>query len=105
MTYLYEKSQTGIVSGDNTVTLVVKRDCWHNQLIIARGTATAGTLTIKYSLGGKIFNLKDQFGVNVTMDLSADPSPIMFDGMIDAVVIEQTGNNGTFDALYIGQSS
>lgn len=100
--YLYEKVQTGIVTGTGTVTLEANQSCWHNQLIVSRGTATAGTLTIKYKTGGKIFALKDQYGAAITMALTADPEPIRFDGLIDAVIIEQSGNNGTFDALLLG---
>lgn len=100
--YLYEKLESGIVSGTGTVTLEANQSCWHNQLIISRGTATAGTLTIKYKVGGKTFSLKDQYGTAITMDLTADPDPIRFDGLIDAVIIEQSGNNGTFNALLLG---
>ncbi len=100
--YLYENAQTAIVTGTGTVTLEANQSCWHNQLIISRGTATAGTLTIKYKVGGKVFAMKDQYGVAVTMALTADPEPIRFDGLIDAVIIEQSGNNGTFDALLLG---
>lgn len=105
MTNLFEDSLTGVTSADGTVSLNAKRSAWHNQLIVSRGTATAGTLTIKYTLGGKTFNLKDQYGNNITMALTADPEPIRFDGMVDTVVIEQAGNNGTFDALLIGQTT
>jgi len=105
MSYLYEKREAGIVSGTDTVILEADQACWHNQLIISRGTATAGTLTISYKLGGKTFTMKDQYGVAVTMSLTADPEPIRFDGMIDAVIIAQSGNNGTFDALLIGQAT
>ena len=105
MSYLYEKREAGIVSGTGTVTLEADQACWHNQLIISRGTATAGTLTISYKLGGKTFAMKDQYGVAVTMALTADPEPIRFDGMIDAVIIAQSENNGTFAALLIGQAT
>lgn len=100
--YLYEKLEEDIVSGDGTIILEANQSCWHNQLIVSRGTATAGTLTIKYKVGGKTFALKDQYGVAITMALTADPEPIRFDGLIDAVVIEQSGNNGTFNALLLG---
>ena len=105
MSYLYEKQLTGLVQADSPVTLEADQACWHNQFIISRGTATAGTLTISYKLGGKTFAMKDQYGVAVTMALTANPEPIRFDGMIDAVIIAQSGNNGTFDALLIGQAT
>lgn len=100
--YLYEKLESGITSAAGTVMLEANQSCWHNQLIISRGTATAGTLTIKYKVGGKTFSLKDQYGEAITMALTADPDPIRFDGLIDAVIIEQSGNNGTFNALLLG---
>ena len=105
MSYLYEKQRLGIVQADSPVTLESDQACWHNQLIISRGTATAGTLTISYKLGGKTFALKDQYAVAVTMSLTEDPEPIRFDGMVDAIIITQSGNNGTFDALLIGQTT
>lgn len=105
MSYLYEKKLEAQTSASGTITLEADQACWHNQLIISRGTATAGTLTISYKLGGKTFAMKDQYGVAVTMSLTADPEPIRFDGMIDAVIIAQSGNNGTFDALLIGQAT
>lgn len=102
MSYLYEKKLEGQTSADGTITLEANQSCWHNQLIVSRGTATAGTLTIKYKTGGKTFALKDQYGAAITMALTADPDPIRFDGLIDAVVIEQSGNDGTFNALLLG---
>lgn len=105
MSYLYEKSRTGVVSGDGTILLEADQACWHNQLIISRGTATAGTLTISYKLGGKTFAMKDQYGTAITMSLASDPEPIRFDGMVDAVIIAQSGSNGTFNALLIGQAT
>ena len=106
MSYLYEKSLTGQTSASGTITLEGDQACWHNQLIVSCGTATAGTLTIKYKIGGKTFSMKDQYGTAITMSLvGASPDPIRFDGMIDAVVIEQTGVNGTFDLLLIGQAT
>lgn len=105
MSYLYEKKLEAQTSASGTITLESDQACWHNQFIVSRGTATDGTLTIKYKLGGKIFAMKDQYDVAITMSLTTDPAPIRFDGMVDAVVIEQTGVNGTFDVQLIGQAT
>lgn len=105
MSYLYEKKLEAQTSTSGTITLEADQACWHNQFIVSRGTASAGTLTIKYKLGGKIFAMKDPYGSAITMSLASDPEPIRFDGMVDAVVIEQSGVNGTFSVQLIGQAT
>lgn len=99
---LNETEYLGVVSGDGTKTLVSNRTCWHNQLIVKAGTATAGTLTISYTVGGATFALKDSGGTAVTVDLSAATAPILFDGLVDSVIVAQSGVNGTFDITLLG---
>lgn len=91
-----------VVSGDGTKTLNAGRTCWRNQLVVTRGTATAGTLSIKYTIMGKTLVLKDDADAAITVDLASDPDPIIFDGLVDSVVVEQTGVNGTFSLLLVG---
>lgn len=100
--HLFQASKTGVASTDGTVTVKVGQSCWHNMVSIVRGTATAGTLTLKYQVFGKTYNVKDSTGSNITFDLSSDPDPIVFDGLAYAIVIDQSGVNGTFDIQYAG---
>lgn len=99
---LTQDKADAVVSGDGTKTLVAGRQCWKNQLVVTRGTATAGTLTIKYTIASKTLSLKDAAAAAITVDLAADPDPVVFEGLVDAVVVEQTGVNGTFNLLLLG---
>jgi hypothetical protein len=102
MDNLFEVSQTGITSATGTVTLDAKRSTWYNQLVISRGNATTGTLTLKYTVNGTTFTLKDAEGDAITLSLATQPDPVKFEGLIDTLVIEQADNNGTFSALLVG---
>ena len=105
MANLFEASRNGITSSTGTVTLDTKRSTWFNQIVVNKGTATTGTLTLKYTLGGVTSNIVDSEGDNVTLSLSSQPSPVKFEGLADSIVIEQSENNGTFSVLFVGISS
>ena len=107
MTYTYANTKDYSNATASPIVHEADQGCWHNVLAVARGTATAGTLTISYKLAGKTFALKDQYGTQVTMSLASDPDPIRFDGMVDAIVIAHTGINagGTFTATLLGQTT
>jgi len=97
----------GISPSTSTVTLSYSplAPGWHNQLILARGTVTAGTATIKYNVAGKSFVLKDAYGTAVAINFASAPEPIKFDGLVDGVTVEYTGTNGSFEVILVGQSS
>ncbi len=101
----YSKVDGSTAAGSVPLTYGTDSSPWHNQLAITRGTATAGTCTISYVVASVTHVLKDSNGVPLSISLATAPEPIQFDGLIDSIVVNYSGVNGSFKVSLVGQHS